>query len=450
MIWDAVIVIQCHFRGFRVRKDLANFNAAAALRAGRGSQPPDGSDGGDGTAASVSQRPRRRMAPRSQPKKTITGIPPPPPKDDDSDPRRRVGRRRTRAPVDPATSSDQPPPPPPPSGADGATGDALAAYTPPRRRAVQTGTQASRRRTSQQATGVPNQIDAAVIKLQAAFRGYHVRANFRKGHDLPPPPAPPEGSIFRPNRRKMGSKDVPPPPPGGGTGRRRQGPSGSRRNQGGANKEMEIEELNRCASRVQAIYRGHLVRTGRIVRGGKVQPAKKSLRRKMMASSTMGNKAFAKGRLGGGGGGDAKGGKKKGKRRRVKRPPRKQAPPLPYWFLHVTYALAWLWMLISGFFIVLYGLKFEVQVCSVAKFERNECEPGQEPVECDYPTKYGCMDVTYEWLYESSFSMTTTWMFVEPMGLGIGMLRAQLFGGVAIALDYWEDIKAQLERFLPS
>ena len=201
---------------------------------------------------------------------------------------------------------------------------------------------------------------------------------------------------------------------------------------------MEIEELNRCASRVQAIYRGHLVWTGRIVRGGKVQPAKKSLRRKMMASSTMGNKAFAKGRLGGGGGGDAKGGKKKGKRRRVKRPPRKQAPPLPYWFLHVTYALAWLWMLISGFFIVLYGLKFEVQVCSVAKFERNECEPGQEPVECDYPTKYGCMDVTYEWLYESSFSMTTTWMFVEPMGLGIGMLRAQLFGGAAIALDYWE------------
>jgi hypothetical protein len=291
----------------------------------------------------------------------------------------------------------------------------------------------------QQATGVPNQIDAAVIKLQAAFRGFHVRHNFRKGQDLPGPPPVPGDGTFRPSRRKTGTVTVPPPPPGG-TGRR---PTRGKKSSG-ANKEMEIEELNRCASRVQAIYRGHLVRTGRVVKNGKVQPAKKSLRRKMMAGSTMGNKAFAKGRLGGG---EASGkGKKK---RRVKRPERKQAPPLPYWFLHVTYALAWLWMLISGFFIVLYGLKFEVQVCSVAKFERNECEPGQDPIECDYPTKYGCMDVTYEWLYESSFSMASTWLLVEPASLCVGMMRAQLFGSMAGVLDYWEDIKEQIERFLP-
>jgi len=44
-------------------------------------------------------------------------------------------------------------------------------------------------------------------------------------------------------------------------------------------------------------------------------------------------------------------------------------------------------MLICGFFIVLYGLKFEVQVCSFPKYERNECEPNQVPVHCDYPTK---------------------------------------------------------------
>jgi hypothetical protein len=445
MIWDAVIVIQCHFRGFRVRKDLSNFNAAAALRAGQGNSAP----GSDGSATSFSQRPRRRMAPRSQPKKTVTGIPPPPPPSDDdgSDPRRRVGRRRTaRAAVDPAQSAVDPPPPPPPSGSgageittapDGS--QSVAQYTPPRRRTVRAGPSASRRRTMQQATGVPNQIDAAVIKLQAAFRGFHVRHNFRKGQDLPGPPPVPGDGTFRPSRRKTGTVTVPPPPPGG-TGRR---PTRGKKSSG-ANKEMEIEELNRCASRVQAIYRGHLVRTGRVVKNGKVQPAKKSLRRKMMAGSTMGNKAFAKGRLGGG---EASGkGKKK---RRVKRPERKQAPPLPYWFLHVTYALAWLWMLISGFFIVLYGLKFEVQVCSVAKFERNECEPGQDPIECDYPTKYGCMDVTYEWLYESSFSMASTWLLVEPASLCVGMMRAQLFGSMAGVLDYWEDIKEQIERFLP-
>ena len=443
MIWDAVIVIQCSFRGFRVRKDLSNFNAAAALRAGQGNNAP----GSDGDATSFSQRPRRRMAPRSQPKKTVTGIPPPPPPSDDdsSDPRRRVGRRRTaRAAVDPAQSALDPPPPPPPGGSgfgdiNAAPDGSVAQYTPPRRRTVRAGPSASRRRTMQQATGVPDKINVAVTKLQAAFRGFHVRTTMQRGQELPPPPPAPDDDRVRPSRRKAGSVSVPPPPPGG-TGRR---PTRGRK-KGGANKEMEIEALNRCASRVQAIYRGHLVRTGRVVKNGKVQPAKKSLRQKMMAGSTMGNAAFSKGRLGA-----ESSGKQGKKRRRVKRPPRKQAPPLPYWFLHVTYALAWLWMLISGFFIVLYGLKFEVQVCSVAKFERNECEPGQEPIECDYPTKYGCMDVTYEWLYESSIAMGTTWFVVEPASLAVGMMRASLFGSMVGLLDYWEDIKDQIERFLP-
>ena len=37
-------------------------------------------------------------------------------------------------------------------------------------------------------------------------------------------------------------------------------------------KEMEIEDLNRCAVKLQCTFRGHLVRTGRVVRGGKVKP----------------------------------------------------------------------------------------------------------------------------------------------------------------------------------
>ena len=108
----------------------------------------------------------------------------------------------------------------------------MAEYAPPRRRTVQAGAQASRRRTAQQATGVPNQIDAAVVKLQAAFRGFHVRNNFRKGQDLPPPPMASDEGEYRPSRRKQGSVAVPPPPPGG-TGRR---PTRGKKS-GGANKE---------------------------------------------------------------------------------------------------------------------------------------------------------------------------------------------------------------------
>lgn len=206
---------------------------------------------------------------------------------------------------------------------------------------------------------------------------------------------------------------------------------------------MEIEELNQCAMKLQATYRGHLVRTGRVVRGGKVQPAKKSVRAKMMAGSRMGKKAFERGKVTQG-----KGGQKT--RRRVKRPAKKAPPPLPFWFLHVTYILAWLWMLISGFFIVLYGLKFEVQVCSFAKFENNECEPGQEPIECDYPTKHGCMDVTYEWLYESSMAMGLQWFAAEPVTMAIGVFRTEALASLGGLIDYWEDIKDQLERFLPN
>jgi|EP01047_Picozoa_sp_COSAG01_P006201 hypothetical protein len=208
---------------------------------------------------------------------------------------------------------------------------------------------------------------------------------------------------------------------------------------------MEIEELNRCAVKLQCSYRGHLVRTGRVVRGGKVQPAKKSQRQKMMAGSRMGKKAFERGKVQSGGKGETK-----RTRRRVKRPAKKEPPPLPFWFLHVTYILAWLWMLISGFFIVLYGLKFEVQVCSFEKFEKNECEPDQEPVECDYPTKHGCMDVTYEWLWESTMAMGFTWIVAEPFTLFVGVVRSNFLGSLSGLVDYWEDIKDQLERFLPS
>ena len=59
------------------------------------------------------------------------------------------------------------------------------------------------------------------------------------------------------------------------------------------------------------------------------------------------------------------------------------------------------------------------------------------------------MDVTYEWLWESSIAMATTWFIVEPSSLCVGMMRAQLFGSMVGVLDYWEDIKEQIERFLP-
>ena len=97
----------------------------------------------------------------------------------------------------------------------------------------------------------------------------------------------------------------------------------------------------------------------------KVVPAKKSMRRRMMGLSNMGKKAFESGRLGAG----QKGGGKRARRQR------KQAPPLPYWFVYVAYAVSWLWMLVAGYFIVIYGLAFERDMCSFEKFERNECRP---------------------------------------------------------------------------
>ena len=45
--------------------------------------------------------------------------------------------------------------------------------------------------------------------------------------------------------------------------------------------------------------------------------------------------------------------------------------------------------------------------------------------------------------------MGTTWFVVEPASLGVGMMRASLFGSMVGLLDYWEDIKDQIERFLP-
>ena len=44
----------------------------------------------------------------------------------------------------------------------------------------------------QQATGVPDKINVAVTKLQAAFRGFHVRTTMQRGQELPPPPPAPD------------------------------------------------------------------------------------------------------------------------------------------------------------------------------------------------------------------------------------------------------------------
>ena len=170
-------------------------------------------------------------------------------------------------------------------------------------------------------------------------------------------------------------------------------------------------------------------------------PAKKSQRRRMMGLSNMGKRAFETGRLGPGSGGKARG--------RPRRQ-RKQAPPLPYWFLYVAYATAWLWMLVSGYFIVIYGLSFERDMCSREKFAKNECRPGDEPVDCTYPTRYGCMDVTYQWLQESSMSMGAAWLLVEPGSLGFGVVRTAFLGSLGGLLQYYEEIKDVIGRFLPS
>jgi len=103
------------------------------------------------------------------------------------------------------------------------------------------------------------------------------------------------------------------------TGRRKQ--QGARRNA----RESEIEELNRCASKVQAMYRGHLARTGRKAKGGKIVNAKggqaKMMREKAKRSSSKGKH------------------KAKGPKGKMAAKSKKAPPPLPYWFLHVVYFL---------------------------------------------------------------------------------------------------------------
>ena len=179
--------IQKNWRGHRVRQDLSNFRAAAALNAaqsqGRSKDaPPSGS----------SARPRRRLHPKRSKFNSLNEAlggggapPPPPPPSEATDPRQRVGRRPPRPGASSSSSrgggggGSRPPPPPgggggrgrpppPPPGAN-ATGPAppaaSAGYTPPRRRVSRS--KGGTRRTGRTAVGVPLQISSAVVKIQA-------------------------------------------------------------------------------------------------------------------------------------------------------------------------------------------------------------------------------------------------------------------------------------------
>ena len=39
-------------------------------------------------------------------------------------------------------------------------------------------------------------------------------------------------------------------------------------------------------------------------------------------------------------------------------------PSLPYWFTYVAFVISTLWMLICGYFVILYGLLFEANSCT--------------------------------------------------------------------------------------
>jgi hypothetical protein len=47
-------------------------------------------------------------------------------------------------------------------------------------------------------------------------------------------------------------------------------------------------------------------------------------------------------------------------------------------------------------------------------------------------------------------AMGFTWIVAEPFTLFVGVVRSNFLGSLSGLVDYWEDIKDQLERFLPS
>ena len=49
--------------------------------------------------------------------------------------------------------------------------------------------------------------------------------------------------------------------------------------------------------------------------------------------------------------------------------------------------------------------KLAVRTGTYAKYEKGDCKPNNIPSECNYPTKQGCMDVTYDWLISSTMAL---------------------------------------------
>ena len=56
-------------------------------------------------------------------------------------------------------------------------------------------------------------------------------------------------------------------------------------------------------------------------------------------------------------------------------------PPLPHWFLYIAYTMSTLWMLVCGYFVVIYGLLFEANSCTFKK-----CDSSPALQACDIMT----------------------------------------------------------------
>lgn len=125
-------------------------------------------------------------------------------------------------------------------------------------------------------------------------------------------------------------------------------------------------------------------------------------------------------------------------------------PSLPYWFTYIAFCISTLWMLICGYFIILNGLAFELNSCTYTKYEKGDCNPGSVPSECNYPTRDGCMDVTYDWLISSTMALIQDFCVNEPFAIFWGSLKGSfLAGALGVIVEEWETIKEQFERFIP-
>ena len=334
---------------------------------------------------------------------------------------------------------------------------------------------------------MPMTLERAALMVQSRFRGHLDRATLEARGIVIKNTATRQGL-----GRKAGPRAPSAPPPGKGKGRPDGAttryappappaslsmPKNRPRRRRGLDVEVIAEQRLAAALLVQRNWRGRLARAGRLgddgrilprgMKNKKLKPLRQSRKAKAAAAKAEAErlkkeeeeekKTPKKGKGKGKGPGPGRGrGAAKKKRAGgsafggIKGDGENKPPALPYWFTYVAYTCSTLWMLICGYTVVTQGLKFEANSCTFKKFEKGDCKPDDVPMECSYPTKHGCMDITYNWLISSTMALVQDFCVNEPFAIFYGSFKAAFLGSfVAVLVDNYEAIKEQIESMIP-